>query len=209
MGPSGSGKSTAMNTLGCLDRPTTGAYLFQGVQVESLSRDQRARLRRRYFGFVFQGFNLLARTSALENVELPLIYRGEPAAARHVAPASRIWYPLMLIVFQRGTSRVQYSMVSTMIRSEGLGGSMKVFWAMNSFSISFWIVPPMSRLLTPCFSASTIYMASKIAAGGLMVMEVVTRWRGIPLKRISISFKVSMATPHFPISPLAIGESLS
>ena len=87
MGPSGSGKSTAMNTLGCLDRPTTGEYLFQGVHVESLSRDQRARLRRRYFGFVFQGFNLLARTSAQENVELPLIYRGETTAVRHAAAA--------------------------------------------------------------------------------------------------------------------------
>ena len=85
MGPSGSGKSTAMNTLGCLDRPTTGEYLFKGVHVESLSRDERARLRRRYFGFVFQGFNLLARTSAQENVELPLLYRGESAAARHQA----------------------------------------------------------------------------------------------------------------------------
>jgi putative ABC transport system ATP-binding protein len=82
MGPSGSGKSTAMNTLGCLDTPSTGVYEFQGVPVQSLSRDQRARLRRRYLGFVFQGFNLLARTSALENVELPLIYRGEPAALR-------------------------------------------------------------------------------------------------------------------------------
>jgi putative ABC transport system ATP-binding protein len=87
MGPSGSGKSTAMNTLGCLDRPTLGEYLFQGAHVESLSRDQRARLRRRFFGFVFQGFNLLARTSAQENVELPLVYRGEPAAARHAAAA--------------------------------------------------------------------------------------------------------------------------
>ena len=87
MGPSGSGKSTAMNTLGCLDRPTTGEYLFQGVHVESLSRDERARLRRRYFGFVFQGFNLLARTSAQENVELPLLYRGEAARARHAAAA--------------------------------------------------------------------------------------------------------------------------
>jgi len=93
MGPSGSGKSTAMNTLGCLDRPTTGAYLFQGVRVESLTRDQRARLRRRYFGFVFQGFNLLARTSAQENVELPLIYRGEPAAARHAAAANASMTP--------------------------------------------------------------------------------------------------------------------
>jgi putative ABC transport system ATP-binding protein len=87
MGPSGSGKSTAMNTLGGLDTPTSGEYLFQGVHVESLSRDQRARLRRRYLGFVFQGFNLLARTSAQENVELPLIYRGEPAASRHAAAA--------------------------------------------------------------------------------------------------------------------------
>jgi len=87
MGPSGSGKSTAMNVIGCLDRPTAGHYLFKGVHVESLSRDQRARLRRRYFGFVFQGFNLLARTSAQENVELPLLYRGESAAARHALAA--------------------------------------------------------------------------------------------------------------------------
>lgn len=87
MGPSGSGKSTAMNTLGCLDRPTTGEYLFLGEHVESLTRDQRALLRRRYFGFVFQGFNLLARTSAQENVELPLLYRGESASKRHGAAA--------------------------------------------------------------------------------------------------------------------------
>jgi len=87
MGPSGSGKSTAMNVLGCLDTPSSGEYLFQGVHVESLTRDQRARLRRRYLGFVFQGFHLLARTSARENVELPLLYRGEPAAARHEAAA--------------------------------------------------------------------------------------------------------------------------
>ena len=79
MGPSGSGKSTAMNILGCLDTPTTGTYEFQGVQVQSLSRDERARLRRRYLGFVFQGFNLLARTSALENVELPLLYTRKGA----------------------------------------------------------------------------------------------------------------------------------
>jgi putative ABC transport system ATP-binding protein len=85
MGPSGSGKSTAMNTLGCLDTPTSGQYLFNGVPVQNLNRDQRAILRRRYLGFVFQGFNLLARTSAQENVELPLLYRGEPAKARHAA----------------------------------------------------------------------------------------------------------------------------
>ncbi len=85
MGPSGSGKSTAMNTLGCLDRPTTGEYLFKGAHVEDLTRDERALLRRKYLGFVFQGFHLLPRTSAQENVELPLLYRGEPAAVRHAA----------------------------------------------------------------------------------------------------------------------------
>jgi putative ABC transport system ATP-binding protein len=85
MGPSGSGKSTAMNILGCLDVPSSGAYLFLGEHVEQLSRQQRALLRRHYLGFVFQGFNLLARTSALENVELPLLYRGEKLAERHAA----------------------------------------------------------------------------------------------------------------------------
>ena len=83
MGPSGSGKSTTMNILGCLDVPTTGSFLFKGVHVEGLNRDQRSLLRRRYLGFVFQGFNLLARTTALENVELPLIYRGEHRKKRH------------------------------------------------------------------------------------------------------------------------------
>ena len=85
MGPSGSGKSTVMNILGCLDTPTSGSYAFEGVGVEALTRNERALLRRNYLGFVFQGFNLLARTTALENVELPLIYRGEPAATRHAA----------------------------------------------------------------------------------------------------------------------------
>jgi len=83
MGPSGSGKSTTMNILGCLDVPTDGQFLFRGHHVERLERDQRALLRRRYLGFVFQGFNLLARTTALENVELPLVYRGEDKARRH------------------------------------------------------------------------------------------------------------------------------
>lgn len=82
MGPSGSGKSTCMNILGCLDTPSAGCYRFAGVDVGGLSRDQRALLRRHYLGFVFQGFNLLSRTSALENVELPLIYRGMPVAER-------------------------------------------------------------------------------------------------------------------------------
>ncbi|CAD7336394.1 ABC transporter ATP-binding protein [Sphingomonadales bacterium 56] len=85
MGPSGSGKSTTMNILGCLDVPSGGEFLFKGRHVERLDRDQRALLRRRYLGFVFQGFNLLSRTSALENVELPLLYRGEDKKSRYDA----------------------------------------------------------------------------------------------------------------------------
>jgi ABC-type lipoprotein export system ATPase subunit len=76
MGASGSGKTTLMNTLGCLDRPTRGSYLLEGEEVVTMSSDQRARLRNRKIGFVFQNFNLLSRTSALENVELPLLYRS-------------------------------------------------------------------------------------------------------------------------------------
>lgn len=83
MGPSGSGKSTCLNILGCLDTPSAGSYRFEGVEVGGLTRDQRAELRRHYLGFVFQGFNLLNRTSALENVELPLLYRGVSVAERH------------------------------------------------------------------------------------------------------------------------------
>jgi len=85
MGPSGSGKSTTMNILGCLDVPSDGSFLFRGHHVETLDRDQRALLRRKYLGFVFQGFNLLSRTSALENVELPLLYRGDQKAERREA----------------------------------------------------------------------------------------------------------------------------
>ena len=82
MGPSGSGKSTAMNILGCLDSPSAGRYIFAGADVTSLARDQRALLRRNFLGFVFQGYNLLARTTAIENVELPLTYRGTPRHER-------------------------------------------------------------------------------------------------------------------------------
>lgn len=82
MGPSGSGKSTAMNIIGCLDTPSSGDYRFDNVDVGTLSRDQRALLRRNYIGFIFQGFNLLGKTSAVENVELPLIYRGFSADVR-------------------------------------------------------------------------------------------------------------------------------
>jgi putative ABC transport system ATP-binding protein len=90
MGASGSGKSTAMNVLGCLDSPTSGNYLFNGVNITGLARDERALLRRNYLGFVFQGFNLLARTTALENVELPLVYRGMARHARAEKAASAL-----------------------------------------------------------------------------------------------------------------------
>ncbi|MES2982825.1 MAG: ABC transporter ATP-binding protein [Verrucomicrobiota bacterium] len=83
MGPSGSGKSTLMNLLGCLDSPTSGSYIFKGIEVETLNKDQRSLIRRHALGFIFQGFNLLARTSALENVELPLLYRGYSRKERH------------------------------------------------------------------------------------------------------------------------------
>ena len=83
MGPSGSGKSTLMNLLGCLDSPSSGSYRFKGIAVESLGKDQRALIRRHALGFIFQGFNLLARTSAIENIELPLLYRGYSRKQRH------------------------------------------------------------------------------------------------------------------------------
>lgn len=89
-GPSGSGKSTMMNILGCLDTPSSGSYQFRGVPVERLTRNQRALVRRHFFGFVFQGFNLLARTTALENVELPMLYRGVGASERRARAADAL-----------------------------------------------------------------------------------------------------------------------
>jgi putative ABC transport system ATP-binding protein len=90
MGPSGSGKSTFMNIVGCLDRPTSGTYLFDGVDVSGVSGDERAAIRRSKLGFVFQSYNLLARTSALENAEMPMIYTGVPAAERRRRAAAAL-----------------------------------------------------------------------------------------------------------------------
>lgn len=90
MGPSGSGKSTLMNILGCLDVPTSGSFRFKGVPIEGLSKDERAVLRRRHLGFVFQGFNLLARTTAIENVELPLVYRRNERHQRRLLAAAAL-----------------------------------------------------------------------------------------------------------------------
>ncbi|HJZ87827.1 MAG TPA: ABC transporter ATP-binding protein, partial [Polyangia bacterium] len=90
MGASGSGKSTFMNLIGCLDRPSAGRYLLRGQDVSSFSRDQLARVRGQQIGFVFQGFNLLPRTTALENVELPMLYQGIPARERHARAAEAL-----------------------------------------------------------------------------------------------------------------------
>jgi predicted ABC-type transport system involved in lysophospholipase L1 biosynthesis ATPase subunit len=115
MGPSGSGKSTCMNIIGCLDTPTSGSYRFRGVEVTRLTRNQRALLRRHYLGFVFQGYNLLARTTALENVEIPLIYRRQPLATRRpraYAAMSGSWVTIAMVIPLSSFNRTSSSRIS-------------------------------------------------------------------------------------------------
>ena len=118
LGPSGSGKSTLMNTLGCLDRPTKGSYRLDGEEIANMSRNARASIRNRHIGFVFQNFNLLARTSAIDNVELPLLYGPALAAGKRrkcaremlemVGLGSRLdHHPDLYNVYNRVTLRVQ------------------------------------------------------------------------------------------------------
>jgi len=126
-----------------------------------------------------------------------------------VEPASRMWYPEIEIVFHLGTFRVPNSTVSLMSFTDGSGGHMRVFWAMNSLSMSFWIVPPIFVRGIPWISAAAQYMAQRAVAGGLIVIEVVILSRGTPLVRTRKSSRVSMATPHLPHSPRALGESVS
>ena len=111
--------------------------------------------------------------------------------------------------FQRGTSRAQYSIESTTSRMDGSGGKMYSFWAMYSFRMSFWRVPETSAKGTPCFSATARYMASRMAAGELMVIDVLIWPIGIPLNNVSMSASESMATPQWPTSPRLVGASES
>ena len=115
----------------------------------------------------------------------------------------------MEIVFHFGTSCAQYSIESTTRRIDGAGGKMNSFWAMNSLRMSFCKVPPSLEAGTPCFSATAMYMHSKMAAGELMVIEVVMSPSGIPSKSVSISASESIATPQWPTSPRLVGASES
>ena len=124
-------------------------------------------------------------------------------------PASRMWYPLILMGFQRGTCLAANSTVSVTSRIDGLGGKMYSFWAMYSFRISFWMVPPILSSEDPCFSAKARYIAQMIAAGALMVIEVVTWSSLMPSNSVSMSASDDTATPQVPNSPNALGSSVS
>ena len=123
------------------------------------------------------------------------------SSCRAVAPASRMWYPLTEIVFHFGTSPTQNAKMSVMIRIEGRGGKMYSFCAMNSLRMSFWIVPEIVFQSAPCCSATTRYIAKIIAAGELIVIDVVMSARRMPSKRVSMSASDVTFTPHFPVSP--------
>ena len=120
-----------------------------------------------------------------------------------------MWYPEMEMVFHLGNRWLPNSTVSVTNRMEGLGGKMYSFWAMYSLRMSFWMVPPSRCIGTPCFSAAAMYMAQTMAAGLLMVIDVVTLSRGMPSKRASMSRSEETATPHLPNSPSASGASVS
>jgi len=124
-------------------------------------------------------------------------------------PASRMWYPLMLMGFHFSKCFVQYSVMSVTSLTEGSGGNMHSFCAWNSFRLSFWVVPPSRSLGTPCMSPIAMYIANSMVAGPLMVIEVVTLSKGIPLNRTSMSCKDETATPHLPTSPNDNGWSES
>ena len=112
-------------------------------------------------------------------------------------------------MFHFGTSVAQYSIESTTSRIDGAGGKMNSFWAMNSLRMSFCNVPPSCEFGTPCFSATAMYMHNRIAAGELMVIDVVISPRGMPSKSVSMSARESMATPQCPTSPRLVGASES
>ena len=126
-----------------------------------------------------------------------------------VEPASRMWYPLIEMVFHFGTRAVQNAIRSVMMRSEGAGGKIHSFCAMYSFRMSFWSVPSRDSSGTPWRSATARYIASRTAAGALIVMEVETLPRGMSRKSASMSARVSIATPSRPTSPSAMGSSES
>ena len=126
-----------------------------------------------------------------------------------VDPASRMWYPEIDTVFQRGTCCAQNANWSVTSRMDGRGGKMYSFWAMYSLRMSFWSVPPTFDHGVPCFSATARYIARAMGAVELIVMDVVTAPRSIPSKRVSKSRSVSTATPHLPTSPADIGWSES